>query len=476
MKFHSYTARLALWYALLFSASTLLLFYFFYLFTASHMIQQAEKTIQAEIRGLAERYDRNGLRGLVATITNRVGRQQAQASGNAVYLLTTRAFRPLAGNLDRWPAADESADGWIEFDLVADRESGETHLARAKVFQLQRGRYRLLVGLDIHQLTEAKRRIVQALGWGLAIMLLLAFPGGLILGRRSARKIERINQTARSIISGDLSRRVPLSARQDDFDQVAHNLNQMLDRIQRLMEDIRRVSDGVAHDLRTPLARLRQRLEEARAREAPDSESAHSLEGAIKEADSLLSTFNALLRIARIEARQTAPGGEVDLRALVADVAEFYEPLAEEKQQRIAAAPEQDGGITVRGDRDLLFQALANILENALRYAPRGGAIEISLRRSGAVACIAVADNGPGIPEGERENVFRRFHRLDQSRGSGGNGLGLSLVAAVVAMHDGEIALQSNHPGLRALITLPLGEKMTEAGPAEVPQKTLDAA
>ncbi|MGR3984017.1 MAG: ATP-binding protein [Gammaproteobacteria bacterium] len=457
MKFHSYTTRLALWYALLFSASTLILFYFFYLFTASHMVRQAEKTIQAEIRGLAERYDRRGLSGLVALISGRVSRQQAQTSGNAIYLLATRAFRPLAGNLDRWPKNAASADGWIEFDLVTNRGSGETHLVRAKIFQLQRGRYRLLVGLDIHQLTETKRRIVQALAWGLAIMLLLAFPGGLMLGRRSVRKIERINQTTRSIISGDLSRRVPLSGRNDDFDQVAQNLNRMLDRIQLLMEDIRRVSDGIAHDLRTPLARLRQRLEESRLREAPNSESAHSLEAAIKEADSLLSTFNALLRIARIEAGQMKPGsGEIDFRALIEDVAEFYAPLAEEKQQRIGTALE--AGITARGDRDLMFQALANIIENSVKYTPRRGAISISLRRREGAARISIADNGPGIPESEFENVFRRFYRLDQSRSSSGNGLGLSLVSAVVAMHGGGIELQCSHPGLRALITLPLGD------------------
>ncbi|MGR3914371.1 MAG: HAMP domain-containing histidine kinase [Gammaproteobacteria bacterium] len=463
MKLHSYTARLALLYALVFSASTLILFYFFYLFTASYMIQQAEKTIQAEIRGLAERYERRGLAGLVALISARVSRQQAQTSGNAIYLLATRAFRPLAGNLDRWPKNAAAADGWIEFDLVTNRESGETHLVRAKIFRLQLGRYGLLVGLDIHQLTEAKRRIVHALAWGLAIMLLLAFPGGLILGRRSARKIERINQTARSIISGDLSRRVPLGGHNDDFDQVAQNLNRMLDRIQLLMEDIRRVSDGIAHDLRTPLARLRQRLEEARRREAPNSDSAHSLEGAIAEADSLLSTFNALLRIARIEARQMKPGGgTIDFRALIEDAAEFYEPLLEEKQQRIDT--DIEAGIVAGGDRDLMFQALANIIENSAKYAPRRGLISISLRRHGDAAIIAIADNGPGIPEAELENVFRRFYRLDQSRSSSGNGLGLSLAAAVVAMHGGRIELQCNHPGLRALITLPLTAQAAQPG------------
>ena len=268
--FHSYTSRLALLYAIIFSASTLFLFYFFYLFTASYMTRQVDDTIQTEIRGLAERYDDEGLEGLTTLIADRISRQQTQATGNSIYLLTTYTFLPLAGNLDRWPKNATVDDDWIEFSLVINQETNEAHLARARIFRLP-GRYGLLVGRDIHQLTEAKRRIVQALTWGLAIMVLLASAGGLLLGRRTARKIERINQTTRSIMSGDLSRRVPLTNHNDDFDQVAENLNQMLDRIQGLMEDIRRVSDSIAHDLRTPLARLRQHLEEARQQENPNS-------------------------------------------------------------------------------------------------------------------------------------------------------------------------------------------------------------
>ena len=451
---HSYTSRLALLYAVIFSASTLFLFYFFYLFTASYMTRQVDDTIQAEIQGLAERYDDEGLEGLSTLIAGRVNRQQAHAVGNSIYLLTTYTFLPLVGNLDRWPKNATVDDDWIEFQLVINPETNATHLARAKIFRLP-GRYGLLVGRDINQLTEAKRRIIQALTWGLVMMVLLAFAGGLVLGRRTVRKIERINQTTRSIMSGDLSRRVPLTQHNDDFDQVAENLNQMLDRIQHLMEDIRRVSDNIAHDLRTPLARLRQHLEDARQSEAPNSHSARRLEGSIKEADSLLSTFNALLRIARVEAGQIKFGfSEIDFRALIEDVAEFYEPLVEEKQQHLETALE--AGITSWGDRDLMFQAVANLIENAIKYTPVRGRIGISLRHLNREAVITVADNGPGIPESQREKVFRRFYRLDQSRSSSGNGLGLSMVSAVVSMHNGRIQLQSNHPGLKIAMTLPL--------------------
>ena len=416
------------------------------------MTQQMDSTIQAEIQGLAERYDQEGLQGLTELIAERVNRQQA--TGNSIYLLTTFTLQPLVGNLDRWPKNASINNDWIEFLLEINEQTNETHLARAKIFQLP-GKYGLLVGRDVHQLTEAKRRIVQALTWGLAIMVLLAFLGGLVLSRRTVRKIERINQTTQSIMSGDLSRRVPVTGRNDDFDQVADNLNQMLDRIQMLMEDIRRVSDNIAHDLRTPLARLRQHLEEARLEEDPTSKSALNLEQSIKEADSLLATFNALLRIARIEAGQVRAGfSEVDFYVLLEDIVEFYEPLVEEKDQHLETT--LDANTTSHGDRDLLFQAFANILENAIKYTPNNGNLSVSLIKLNTEIVITIADNGPGIPATERDKVFRRFYRLDQSRSSSGNGLGLSMVSAVIALHNGNITLEDNIPGLRTIIQLPI--------------------
>lgn len=450
--FHSYTFRLALLYAIMFSTSTLIIFYFFYLFTASYMTEQMDNTIQAEIQGLAERYNQEGLNGLTELIAERVNRQQA--TGNSIYLLTTYRLEPLVGNLDRWPKNAQINDDWLEFKLEINEQTNETHLARAKIFRLP-GSYGLLVGRDINQLTEAKRRIIQALTWGLAMMVLLAFLGGLVLSRRTVRKIERINQTAQSIMSGDLSKRVPLTNRNDDFDQVADNLNQMLDRIQALMEDIRRVSDNIAHDLKTPLARLRQHLEKARLQEPASSKSAQNLEQSIREADSLLVTFNALLRIARIEAGQLTAGfTQIDYCTLLEDIVEFYEPLMEDKYQTLETG--LDTHILSWGDRDLLFQALANLIENAIKYTPEKGNISLTLTRHVDDVIITISDNGPGIPESEYENVFRRFYRLDQSRTASGNGLGLSMVAAVISMHNGDIALNNNRPGLKIQITLPV--------------------
>lgn len=420
------------------------------------MTQQMDTTIEAEIQGLAERYNDEGLDGLTKLIADRVNRQQA--TGNSIYLLTTYTLQPLVGNLDRWPKNASIDNDWLEFALEVNEDTNETHLARARIFRLP-GRYGLLVGRDIHQLTQAKRRIVQALTWGIAIMVLLAFFGGILLSRRTVRKIERINQTARSIISGDLSRRIPVTNRNDDFDQLADNLNQMLDRIQTLMEDIRRVSDNIAHDLRTPLTRLRQHLEEARQEEKADSRTAANLENSIKEADSLLVTFNALLRIARIEAGQMTAGfAPLDFRTLLDDVVEFYEPLAEEKSQQLTF--DLGNNISTLGDRDLLFQALANVIENAIKYTPENGKISVSLSRRQNEAVITISDNGPGIPEAEREKVFRRFYRLDQSRSTSGNGLGLSMVSAVISMHSGTITLMDNRPGLRTEMRFPIINKM----------------
>lgn len=425
------------------------------------MTQQMDNTIQAEIQGLVERYDQDGLSGLTTLIAERVNRQQA--TGNSIYLLTTFTLQPVVGNLDRWPSNTSNDNDWIEFSLEINEQTNETHLARAKIFRLPE-KYGLLVGRDINQLTEAKRRIIQALTWGLVIMVLLALLGGLVLSRNTVRKIEWINQTTKSIMSGDFSRRVPVTNRNDDFDQIAKNLNQMLDQIQMLMEDVRRVSDNIAHDLRTPLTRLRQHLEEAKQQENLNSKSAMNLEQSIKEVDSLLATFNALLRIARIEAGQVRAGfSKINFHTILEDIVEFYEPLVEEKHQTMEAT--LLANVKSQGDQNLLFQAFANVVENAIKYTPAGGKLSLSLTRLNAELVVTIADNGSGIPESERDNVFRRFYRLDQSRGSSGNGLGLSLVSAVIALHGGTINLQDNAPGLRVIIRLPLTKSSTKTQP-----------
>ncbi|HJS73388.1 MAG TPA: HAMP domain-containing sensor histidine kinase, partial [Vicinamibacteria bacterium] len=253
------------------------------------------------------------------------------------------------------------------------------------------------------------------------------------------------------VMAGDLSRRIPLEGARDDIEDLSRNLNRMLVELSNLVEGVRRVSDGIAHDLRTPLARLKTRLERLR-RGRPDED----IGEAIEEADRLLATFGAVLRIARIESGGRTAFADVDLTSLIDDVAELYRPLIEEKGARLSlrSAP----SVSVRGDRDMLFQAVVNLVDNAIKHTPSGGSIEISLAPSEGGASIEVRDDGPGIPVEEREKVRERFYRLDRSRSTPGSGLGLSLVSAVAARHGGELRLLDAQPGLRAVLILPKGD------------------
>jgi signal transduction histidine kinase len=302
----------------------------------------------------------------------------------------------------------------------------------------------------MHELDATRGLIVRAIAWGLAITVMMALAGGVMLSRRTMRRLEAINETSRQIMRGDLSRRIPTRSTDDDFDQLADNLNGMLDTIEQLMEEVRRVTDNVAHDLRTPLTRLRNRLEDLQGANPSD---AGKVEAALADADGLLATFNALLRIANIESgRRRAAFESISLDQVVHDVAELYEPLAEEKEQKLEVSVSEN--VQVRGDRDLLFQAFANLLDNAIKYTPRGGSIRLSLEEDASGPRIRIIDSGPGIPENSREQVFKRFFRLEQSRHTPGNGLGLSLVEAVARLHQANIEL-GGEPGLDVSLAFP---------------------
>ncbi|MCG6865108.1 MAG: HAMP domain-containing histidine kinase [Thiogranum sp.] len=447
----SSTFRLALLYMLLFSTSVLMLLGFIYWSTVSYISAQTDETIDIEILDLTERYRNAGLSGLTQLLSERLSRRPAGAS---VYLLTDKDLAPLVGNLDRWPLGADIKNGWLEFTLEnAGGTDTSEHQARARVFRLSGG-FILLVGRDIHDLEITKRRIIATLLWGLAIMLVLGGIGSVMMGRSTLRRIEAINETSREIMSGDLSRRVPSRNTGDDFDVLADNLNNMLNQIESLMESVRRVSDNIAHDLRTPLARLRNRLEELSLDVEQSDNRRATVEQALEEADGLLNTFNALLRIARIESHDTRAGfADIDIAALVGDVVELYEPLAEEKRLRLATS--LDVRPVFEGDRDLLFQALANLLDNAIKYAPPRSEISCRLEAADDGARLVLSDKGPGIPASQRDNVFQRFFRLEQSRTTPGNGLGMSLVQAVMQLHHLRLELHDNEPGLKVVIAFP---------------------
>jgi signal transduction histidine kinase len=430
----------------LFAGSVLLLLGFIYWSTVAFIVQKTDVSIKTEISWLAELYREQGLNSLLSTVTERSRGGDRETS---VYAVSGPGTKILAGNLLGLPDPDKSRNGWLNFSYGDSRASGRVLQIRGRSYQLDN--YFLFVGRDIRENIALQQLIVRALLWGLAIMSILGLFGGILMSRRVLRHIEQINQTTREIMAGDLSRRIPTNGSADDFDQLATNLNSMLDEIARLMSGIRNVSNSVAHDLRTPLTRLRNQLETLHDDLGKNSPHNQQVERSIADADQLLSTFSGLLRIARIEAGSLkAKIKQVNLAALIQDAAELYEAVAEAKQIQINT--EIKDSVTVLADRDMIFQAVANLLDNAIKYTQEGGKVVLKVTQTGRAAEIEVADNGPGIPAFEYDKVVQRFYRLDQSRNTKGNGLGLSLVEAVVNMHDATLIFSDNQPGLRVTI------------------------
>jgi signal transduction histidine kinase len=421
------------------------------------MARQTDETIAAEIAGLAEQYRQRGIEGLSVAIASRMTRNPR---GSAIYLLADPKYQRIVGNLDRWPPSaldaktDVTNEGWLDFTIYEEESvRGDSYRAHARHFVLP-GDYHLLVGRDVQERERLQALIIEALAWGLAITAALAFAGGALMSRSTIGRIDAVNRTSREIMKGDLTRRVPTAGTGDEFDQLAENLNSMLDRIETLMLGIRQVSDNIAHDLRSPLTRLRSRLEMARMGDLDSTRARTLIEETIAEADTLLSTFNALLRIAEIEAGRSRAGfGDVDLSAVTGDVVELYEPLAQERKQELTT--EIDGDLAITGDRHLLSQAIANLIDNAIKYTPEGRAITVTLKASPHGPVLRVADGGPGIPAEFRDKVLQRFFRLEASRSTPGSGLGLSLVAAVAHLHDAKLQLDDNKPGLIVTISFP---------------------
>jgi signal transduction histidine kinase len=323
----------------------------------------------------------------------------------------------------------------------------EPRHARAQAFMVSSD-FRLLVGRDVEDRFQIQTLIKRALGWGLALTLLLGLAGGYLVSRGMLGRVDAINRTTRRIMAGDLSQRIALKGSSDEFDQLAGNLNAMLDQIERLLAGMRQVTDNVAHDLRTPLNRLRSRIEVALLQEPGRAETRELLEATLADAEAMIGTFNALLEIARAEAGSERTGFEtVDLEALGQDLADLYRPLAEDKELTFDFHCSR--GLRMRANRHLLAQALANLLDNAIKYTPAAGRVSLALEHGPTGPSITVADSGPGILEADRKRVLERFVRLDGTRSTPGNGLGLSLVDAVAKLHGATLTLADNRPGLR---------------------------
>jgi signal transduction histidine kinase len=448
---NSTTFRLALIYMIFFAASVFGLLVVVYWSTTGFMERQTDATVGAEIRGLEEQYNTDGVGRLIEVIQRR-----SRRAGDSLYMLAHADGERITGNLNSWPDGEADKDGWLEFTFERPTEDGpREHEARARVFEVQ-GTFRLLVGRDIEARRQIERTIRTTLGWAMAVTAALGLIGGALLARYMMGRLDEVNRTARGIIEGDLTHRVPVRGSGDEIDQLAENLNAMLSQIERLMMGMRQVTDNIAHDLRSPLNRLRNRIEVTLIEQEGEEAYEAALRQTIDDADDLISTFNALLSIAQIEAGALRDEmSNVDVGAIAADVVELYEPASEEAEVTMSA--EIGEGLVVRGNRELISQSLANLIDNAIKYAGKGGTVHVTAEAVGTEILLCVSDTGPGIPAEDRERVTERFVRLEDSRSAPGAGLGLSLVAAVAKLHDGRIALTGNEegPGLRACLYLP---------------------
>jgi signal transduction histidine kinase len=456
--FRTTTFRLSLTYLALFGAAAVVAIFYVYWNTTVLLTRQLHETIDAELKGLAEQYTAGGLSRLVSTVADR-----SQTPGNSLYYVADPEGHRIAGNLSTISPELSNSLGPVEFVYSRPAPGGvETRLAFANVFRLPGG-YRLIVGRDIEDRRDLARLIRWAMLWGLGVMALFGIGGGYWVSRKLLARIDAVAATTRTIMNGDLTRRLAVNGSGDELDRLSESLNLMLARIEQLMAGLREVSDNIAHDLKTPLNRLRNRVEAALREPYGEASYREALERTIEEADGLIKTFNALLSIARLEA---GAGGDhketLDVAALVRDVAELYEPVAEERGLMLRA--ETVAPIFTRADRQLLGQAIANLIDNAIKYGAPERAdgsngtkpeVSVTAETKGAMAEIAVTDRGPGVPAAERGRVLDRFVRLEASRSEPGSGLGLSLVAAVARLHGGTVRLEDNQPGLRVILSLP---------------------
>lgn len=444
--------KLAAVFLLVFALSVGGLLGYVYLNTSVLLESQTDDTIRAEVQALADQYQLRGLAGIIDTV-----RRRSQEDTGSVYLLTDPAGNRIAGNIDKLPPQAQNDDlNWIEFPVEV-RVGGEveSHAVRAFHADLD-GDYELVVGRDVEALRKFDALIRRTLVVTLGLAVIVGLGAGFLTSRNFLRRVDSITAASRGIMNGNMAGRMPVSGSGDELDRLAQALNEMLDQIERLMTGMKEVSSNVAHDLKTPLTRIKARVESA-LRSGEASEYREALDKTVEESDRLLQTFNALLSIARAEAGQSRAGlVAVDASDILSDVTDLYEPLVEEEGGRLVLHAEP--GLLVNGDRQLIAQAVSNLIDNALKYgtvdeAPAEITVEGSHDRDRVV--ISVSDRGPGIAEIDRERVLERFVRLDESRSKPGNGLGLSLVAGVMKLHGGAVTLEDNAPGLRVRLVLP---------------------
>src|SRR6266853_5209431 len=474
--------RLTLVYLFLFALFAASLLGYFAWNTRRLITEQITTTVNAESGEISDIFGRRGLLGLGRTIENR-----ALRPGANLYLVTTPTGQAIAGNVGSLAPGVMATTGWSETAYRRlDEQDTADHHALVRVTELSSG-FRLLIGRDLEERRRLFGIVANAAQWSLLIVVVLGLGGGVFVARRVLRRIDAMTGTTQRIMAGDLSGRLPVGRSGDELDRLADNLNAMLARIEALMVGLKEVSDNIAHDLKTPLTRLRNRAEEALARSGSEAEYRNALEQIIEESDGLIRTFNALLMIARAESGQARSNmGDFDAAEVANGIHELYEPLAEDDGMTLRVKTEPT---PLHGNRELISQALANLVENAIKYgkplaaaqplsadsvAAAGKEILIEARRDGDQVLLSVTDHGPGIPEIDRKHAVERFVRLEASRTQPGSGLGLSLASAVATLHGGELRLADAHPGLTATLAIPapvgISDRLAAQTP-DVPQK-----
>ena len=441
--------RLTLVYLFLFALFAASLLGYFAWNTRRMITDDITSNVNAEVQDISDVYARSGLRALVFTIENR-----ALRPGANLYLVTTPTGQAVAGNVGSLSPGVMAATGWQETVYRRlDEQDAADHRALVRVSELSSG-FRLLIGRDLEERRRLFGIVAKAAQWSVLVVVVLGLGGGIFVARRVLRRIDAMTGTTQRIMAGDLSGRLPVGRSGDELDRLAENLNAMLERIEALMHGLKEVSDNIAHDLKTPLTRLRNRAEDALANPSGEPAYRAALERTIEESDALIRTFNALLMIARAESGQARDNMQAfDAAEIARGIHELYEPLAEDNGLTLnvdaAAAP-------LHGNRELIGQALANLVENAIKYGkPAQGPVVISAAHAGDTVHLSVRDHGPGIAEADRKHAVERFVRLEASRTLPGSGLGLSLAAAVATLHGGTLTLDDAQPGLRATLTLP---------------------
>lgn len=421
------------------------IFSYVYLSTSSYVRSRSDRAIETEYAGLRDAYARSGRDGLIDLIRQRMA---DKGFADHVYLLVDPSSSVLVGNLKAWPQEVAAGKGWAEFRAAEPLPNAAGRpLLRGMLDTFPNGD-RLLVARDISDLDGFTGQIKTAVALGVALIFALAAVASILVTRRTVGRIEQINATSRAIMQSGLDKRIPLRGTHDEWDRVAENLNLMLDRIETLMGEVKQVSDNVAHDLRTPLTRMRGRLEKAYHGQRVSEDDQLLIGDTIGDLDAVLRIFSSITRIAQIET-QARKGAfrTVNLVEIAGEVVELYDAAAEQDGTRLTVAGERE--VLVTGDRDLIFDAIANLVDNAIKHGRHGGQVVVANENIDGRPVISIADDGPGIPADECEHVFKRFYRLEHSRYAPGNGLGLSLVAAVARLHGARIEMLDNAPGLR---------------------------